>query len=442
MVVTRAGFSRVVANAFAGLGFPTDAPTVFEFPTRMFLPGSDLTPLDENIDKIIYGLTKWEPQNKQRVYTPSTVRVTGKDYREAVAKMKNRFLQNLWGDGLSLEPATKETVDWILTGTDLPRDKFVAKILPRSGIATVELIAVNLAMAGGRPEYLPTLIAAVEAMTDPRFHHERMNSTTCSVYPAVIVNGPAASQIRLNSGYGCLGPDPRHPAGAVIGRALRLLILTAGGAVPGFGTMAIFGGPARYTNIVFAEDEEGSPWAPLHVERGFLKESNVVTIVAVASTDNMNGVRTTTEDATLKSLTSMAAYMRHNGNWTHAYEIPGVVLLARNAAGPLADLGWTKTKVKEFLWEHTKVPLRDLGHYQDDAPSGCTDPCPITSRPENFMLVVAGGDQSGHGYWMQTGASGDFVPVSKELKLPANWNDLLIKAKEDLGPLPTMMAIS
>ncbi|MBI2907328.1 MAG: hypothetical protein HYX92_06720 [Chloroflexi bacterium] len=408
---------------------------MFEFPTRMFLPGSDLTPLKENIDKLIYGLTRWEPENKAVRTSPRT-RVTGKNYQEALARMDAVFLRNSWTDGLPIRPPTQEMVDWMLEGTDLPRDRFVAKILPRGGVATVELIAVNLAMAGGRPEHLPILIAAVEAIADPRFHHERMNSTTCSGYPAVIVNGPAAKQVGINSGYGCLGPDPSHPAGGIIGRALRLLFLTAGGAVPGSGSMAIFGGPARYTNIVFAEDEDGSPWKPLHVERGFPKQSNVVTVLAIGGTNNVNGVRTTTPEAALKSLIAIAAYMRQAGNWAQAYQIPGVLLLGRNAAGPLAELGWTKERIKEFLWEHSKVPMNDLGNYVQELPPGLPDPCPITSKPENFMIVVAGGDQSGHGYWMQTGYSGNYVPISKEIKLPANWDELVGQAEKDLVAIP------
>lgn len=422
----------MAANAFAGLGFPAEAPTVFEFPTRMFLPGSDLTPLKENVDKLIYGLTKWEPQNKQKLYVPPKMRVAGRDYEEALAKMNALFLKNLWGDGLPLQPPTKQRVDWILTGTNLARDKFIGKMLPRGGITTIELIAVNLAMAGGRPEHLPILIAAVEAIVDPRFHHERMNSTTCSGYPAVIVNGPVARQLKVNSGYGCLGPDPSHPAGGIIGRALRLLFLTAGGAAPGSGSMAIFGGPARYTNIVFAEDEEGSPWEPLHVERGFSKQSNVVTVLAIGGTNNVNGVRTTTQEAASRSLVAVAAYMRQAGNWAQAYEIPGVLLLGRNAAGPLAELGWSKERIKAFLWERSKVSMYDLGNYVQELPPGLPDPCPLTSKPENLMIVVAGGDQSGHGYWMQTGYSGNYVPVSKEVQLPANWEELLRQAENDL----------
>ena len=242
-MITRKDFTIIVKQAFGGLGFPADAPTIVEFPMGMFMPGSDLSPINENIDKIVYGLTKWEPKiEARRAYTPPKVMVQGKDYHEAILNMNLVFLRNGWGDGLPLLPATEERVKWLLTGTDLPPDTVVGTILPRGNIATRESLAVCLAMAGGRPEYLPVLIAAVEAFVDPLFYHERIQTTTNSNYPVVIVNGPIAKQLRLNSGYGCLGPDPNHPAGASIGRALRLLQLDVGGAIPRAGTMALYGG--------------------------------------------------------------------------------------------------------------------------------------------------------------------------------------------------------
>ena len=203
------------------------------------------------------------------MFAPENITVEGKNYEEAVANMNHLFLRNLWGDGLPILPPTEERVNWILTGTDLRADEVIGKILPRGGIASVRSIAVSLAMAGGRPEYMPVLIAAVEAMIEPEFRHDWMNSTTCSVYPVVIVNGPIGKQICLNSGYGLLGPDPVHPPGASIGRAIRFMLMNLGGGIPGSGSMAIYGGPAKYAGMVFAEDEDGSPWEPLSVERGF-----------------------------------------------------------------------------------------------------------------------------------------------------------------------------
>jgi hypothetical protein len=99
MVVTRGGFSQVVANGFAGLGFADEAPTVHEFPVQMFEEGSDLSPIKENLDKIVYGLTKWEPKTKKKGVIPSSkVMVQGKDYPDAVTNMNNLFLKNMWGD--------------------------------------------------------------------------------------------------------------------------------------------------------------------------------------------------------------------------------------------------------------------------------------------------------------------------------------------------------
>lgn len=200
----------------------------------------------------------------------------------------------MWSDGLPFAPPTEKLVKWILTGTGMPPDKPVLTMLPRGGTATIHTVAVNLAMAGGRPEYMPVLIAALEAMGKEKFAHGLMNTTTCGVYPVMIVNGPVSRQIRLGSGYGCLGPDPLHPAGASIGRALRLLLTNVGGAIPGKGTMSIHGGPARYTSIVFAEDEEGLPtdWESLGIEQGFLPGTNTVTGYTVSSTTNVPGGET------------------------------------------------------------------------------------------------------------------------------------------------------
>src|SRR5262249_12422700 len=127
---------------------------------------------------------------------------------------------------------------------------------------------IVFAMTGGRPEYLPVLLAAVDAFLDPTSGSTQLQTTSGSAFPIVIVNNPISAQIRLNSGFSCLSPDPQRPAGASIGRALRLLQQNVGGALPGIGTMANYGG-VRYTNVVFAEDEANLPpgWATHATER-------------------------------------------------------------------------------------------------------------------------------------------------------------------------------
>lgn len=437
-VIIREGFSQVVANGFSGLGFFGDAPSVFEFAGPLFVPGSDLSPLKENIDKIVYGLTKWEPKTKATgLITPPLATVAGKDYQEAVANMNNLFLRNNWGDGLPILPATEDRVSWILTGTDLSPDTVVAKIMPRGGIATVKMIAVTLAMTNGRPEYLPVLIAAVQGITDPELKHQEWSSTTGNTFPVVIVNGPIGKQIRLNSGYGCLGPDPAHPAGASIGRAIRFILMDMGGAVPGKGTMAIHGQPQRYTNMVFAEDEDGLPadWQPLNVELGMPRGTNSVATYCASGTTYSMGGETSTEEVATAAL-RMATLMMNGPMIAEGGYVPGFLVMARGTAQGLSALGWSKDKVKTYLWEHSKVPIADLKgtliwwQFSPDLP----DLSPISKSPGDIKIVVAGGEQSGHLTWIQEGWYGELTTAT--VKLPKNWDALLKQAETDLGPIP------
>ena len=227
------GFKGVVNNTFLALGLPGGAP-LYEFPSDAFVPGAELTPFAEGVEYIIDGLTKWEPakvaKGKKKI---QAITVTGEDYLDALTKMNNLFLNNQWGDSLPLLPPTMEKVEWIMKGTDLSHNEPIGKIMPSGRTATVGALAVNLAMTGGRPEHLPVLIAAFKAFCDERFRHHMMQATTCSVNIAGIVNGPIGKQIRLNSGYGCLGPDAAHPAGGCIGRAMRLVQQNVGGGASG-----------------------------------------------------------------------------------------------------------------------------------------------------------------------------------------------------------------
>lgn len=454
MVITRKGFTGVVNSAFAGMGFTEEAPTILEFPLDMFLQGSDLTPVRDNIDKIIHGLTGWAPvTSKKGLVVPPKVKVAGKDYREALAAMNWLFLKNRWGDGLPILPATQDQVDWILTGTDLPGDTVIGKILPRGGIATVEMIAASLAMTGGRPEYLPVLIAVVKAFIDPRLRHQSLQSTTSSIYPVVIVNGPVAKQIRINSGYGLLGPDPAHSAGASIGRALRLIQMNLGGAIPGSGTMAIYGGASRYTNVVFAEDEAAIPsgWEPLNVSYWrYPRGTNSVTIFGANSSINVVGGAELERNKATAVLQRLAAFMRapnnnyfSSGSYTNG--CPGIVVIAGGTAkGFSSVLGFSKDQVKKFLWENSRMAWSDMkkldfmDYMLPSVKRGmtdikATDPFPITRRPENIMIAVAGGEQAMHSYYMAVG-QGPAGPTSARIELPAKWDGLLRQAEKDLGP--------
>jgi hypothetical protein len=424
------------------------------FPIDMFVPGSDLAYLEKGLHSLVDGLTRWQPHVRESgVIAPRTVEVTGGDYLNALDNLNNLMLRNLWGDGLPIWPATAERVNWMLKGTDLAPDTFLGKILPRGAIATVKSIAIAAAMAGARPEYMPLILAAVKAMLDPLFYHQGFNSTTNSAFPILIVNGPIAKEIRLNSGYGCLGPDPQHPAGAAIGRTIRLILMNMGGAIPGKGTMSIYGGPARYTNVVVAEDEEGMApgWEPLCQERGFSRGSNTVTVLPVNSAINVSGYIPLNQDEALVALSCFADYMHipNSNYWFRSFTstgAPGVFLLPRGTVKALSELGWTKEKVKAFLWENSKfTPNLWLKKGLDEKVMGggiAKDdvrwPMPICKSPENIILAVAGGAQSGHGYYL-----GGYGPaaVSKEIDVPQRFGELMVAAEKDLGCSSEVCAI-
>ncbi len=436
-------------NAVSGLGLAPDAAMI-TFPIDMFLPGSDIGPLKTRKQEIYNGLTHWKSDFAATAPGKNTMlSVEGTSYEDALVKANNFLLTNLWGDGLPVWPATRERVDWILKGSALPRTHVLGKFPPRGGLTTVETCAVALAMAGGRPEYLPVLVAAVDACLDLATGFDQLQATSGSPFPAIIVNGPIARQIRINSGFGLLGPDPQHPAGASIGRALRLLQQNVGGALPGVGTMAIFGA-MRYTNAVFAEDEEGLPpgWQPHATERhGFAPGTNSVSLVFATGATNVRrrGAKKETprEDA-LNGMWRMADFMRTPNlaalaGWEKG--TPGIMMLAPIVARRMAELGWTQNSIREFLWENSKIPMAqmrragapawiEIDSNQVTRESINLDPWPICLKPDNIVLIVAGGGHPTHSYWLQAHSPS---VIGRVIRLPETFDELLVQADRDLG---------
>lgn len=173
----------------------------------------------------------------------------------------------------------------------------------------------------------------------------------------------------------------------------------------------------------------------------------------MSSTCNVKDTSVSTSQTALATLRTFAGNMRvPNWNYWVGYSVrrfegsPGIVLMARGTAQGLARFGWTKEKVQEFLWEHSKEPWAEIeatclthvnmiGRIEANKPYlQMGQPWPITSKPGNIMIVVAGGAQSGQGYWMQVGNG--YKPMCRKVTLPGNWEMLLREAQDDLGPLP------
>lgn len=450
VLLARTDFLGVIRNAVCGLGFAPETPLV-DFPVDLFLPQSDLTTVRERRHEFYDALTGWKPSRNYAAASEGTplMRLSAATTEQLSDNVNALMLSNTWGDGLPVRAPTPDRVDWILRGTALPRTHLLGKFPPRGALATVEACAIALAMAGGRPEYLSVLLAAVEAFLDKRSGGQSLQADSGSAYPVVIVSGPIAKQIRLNSSFGCLGPDPQRPAGASIGRALRLMQQNLGGALPGVGAMGMWGA-MRYTNAVFGEDEASLPpgWTPHGTDRhGYAPGSNSISLVFATGATNIRrrgfGSETREVDA-LQGMRRTAKYMRAPNlgclmGWSKG--TPGVLLISPIVAKAMAELGWTKESIRTFLWEHTRIPADELAldgidtwirndHDPAVRESIALDPWPMSSRPENLIVIVAGGGHPTNSYWLES--YGPEV-VGRPIAVPDAFTTLLKEAERDLG---------
>ncbi len=299
-----------------------------------------------------------------------------------------------WSDGLPIVPPTVERVERMLTGTRRPPEDVVAQIAPGFGAATVERIATNAVLAGCLPEYLPVLIAAAAAVATPEFNLQGIQATTNPAAVWIIVNGPIAQRLGLNATFNCLGQGAW--ANATIGRALRLILQNIGGALPGEMDRATHGQPAKYT-MCCAEHEAGSPWAPLHVERGFAPGTSTVTVVSVEGTMNMN---THTKDAG-ELLRAIAETMVHPPSNEYCHGGEPWLVLAPEHAEILHQHGLAKDDIKRILFEQSKMRadrmtekdlLRVRSSRADELGEiGPETLLPIARRAQDIWFIVAGG---------------------------------------------------
>jgi hypothetical protein len=293
----------------------------------------------------------------------------------------------------------------MLSGTRRHPDEVIAAVAPAYGAATVERIAINAVMAGCLPDYMPVLIAAARAVSTPAFNLSGVQATTNPAAVWLVVNGPAAVELGVNGANNCLGPGSW--ANATLGRALRLILQNVGGALPGDMDRATQGQPGKYT-FCCAENEQASPWEPLHVERGFAETASTVTVVGALGTWNMN---THAKDAAdLLKVIADTMQFPCGSDYTHGGE-PWLVL-APEHAHLLAREGLSKLDVKRRLWESSKMAAsrlsaKDLGRVQaarraELGDVGADTLLPVSVKPEDIGIIVAGG----------TGTHSVYVPVS------------------------------
>lgn len=316
-----------------------------------------------------------------------------------------------WGftDGLPVVIPTRERVARMCAGAKHYPLESLGVLAPRDGAATVQKIAINAVMAGCLPEHMPVLEAAIAAIQAPDFNLIGMQTTTHPCALLAIVQGPAAAQLGLNAGHGCMGPGTR--ANASIGRALRLILQNVGGAVPGVTDKATQGSPAKY-GFCFAENEAESPWPPLRTTLGLALADSCVTVAAAEGPHNVNDHLSSDGESILNTIAQTMATVGNNNLYVGGDHF---VVFGPEHAKVVAASGFSREDVQRYLYEHARVPvdrisaqkleeLTSWGGYagQLDAWGGRI---PL-ARDASLLRVLVAGGAGKHSCWIPTFAVG------------------------------------
>jgi hypothetical protein len=356
-------------------------------------------------------------------------------FRGTLEEVNDYFQERVWSDGLPVVPPTLDRVQAFLSFTDRSPEDVIGILPPTRLPATVWKVAVNGVMAGCRPEYMPVLLAVAEAIADPAFGLENVGSTA-GITPLIILNGPIGKQLGFNSGQGVLRPQAR--ANITVSRFLRLLMVNVAGYRLGEADMATFG---RNYNPVLAEAEEDSPWPPLSVDRGFALAANVVTVMGVDSTTHNflthdpaeNHLRVITREVTRELGGNLLVAMERFGG-----RIAPVLGLTPLVAGILAKAGYSKSGVRQWIYDRALIPARQFDEQlariedgynlhesvrrgnlserfaQSDDPERLV---PVLHDPDELQIVVCGAPNRNRSFI--AGQFGNYGgAVSKPIQLP------------------------
>lgn len=384
---------------------------------------------DELIDAIVTPLSSEETDTSQ--LPPDTdglpeVLYIGDSFEEAYENFNQSYLGKQWGDGLPIVAPTAERVKWMLTGTKRSPQEVLGKINPKQGTATIEKIAINAVMAGAKPEYLPVIISIIEILTDDRFDDLHVLASAGSFGLLIVVSGPIAKELNMNSGIGFLGHGNR--ANNTIGRAVRLATLNIGRTWPAKNDMALIGRLSAHTFFTFSENIDMSPWQPYHVNRGYPSEQSCVTVANIHGSSPLQHfyggmIMTWTADGVLDRLVDdlLMTSRRTLGEWgaKGTGVVPGSGVGARNHMVILfpelveeyKKKGYDQTQLQNEIYQRVSVLYEDLATEEVEAikmgmelgviPSerkhvfeDAMQPgmrVPLLMMPENIHLFVAGG---------------------------------------------------
>lgn len=325
------------------------------------------------------------------------------------------YYEKGWTDGFPVVPPTENGIWAMLESSGLAPEDEVAFIENRQVSVTAEKVAINTVMAGCKPEYMPVVAAAIEAIGDPRWGYHGPATSTGGSAVFMVVNGPIARELDINCGDNLFGPGWR--ANAAIGRAVRLTMRNAIGTIPGRLDRSALGHGGKYSYCI-AENEAESPWPALHVERGFRPDQNAVTVFAALAPHQVPNQLSNTPEGVL---TTMCAFMRLSAGLRGQPQY--ALIIAGEHMAVMAKAGWSKDDIRQYCFEHSQTSHAEMkrinimpGAIQ---PGDETTMHTLVETPQDFIVVAAGS---------RAGAFSAYIPgwggkyssqsVTKEIRRP------------------------
>ena len=301
-----------------------------------------------------------------------------------------------FSDGLPVVPPTEAKVAAMLDALGGEPGLVEARVPPRWGSLSRQVLAVNLVMAGCLPAYAPVVRAALLALCDTHFNLNGIQATTHVVSPLLIVNGPVRNSIGMNAGHNVFGSGNR--ANATIGRAIRLVLLNVGGAWPGDLDKSTFGHPGKYTYAI-AENEELSPWAPYHVEKGYAPDASTVFVIGAEAPHSITNHVADDPEGVLDSIVSSMSTIAHNNAVSSGH---CAVVIGPEHAKTITKRGWTRHDVRMYLWYHARNKFGEVAFqhrygkvYNRSLPKwyrrDVDADIPVVPSPDHIHLFCAGG---------------------------------------------------
>jgi len=360
VVVTTTGFTNIAKAAGRAEGIT--GLRVAEYPGAVGVHPEAL--VEKNVetvlfDRIVHELTRPRAGETDQA-SAAAARASDVVYEGTLDEIDAYFKRQLWSDELPIVAPTRERVEAFLRHTRRAPDEPIA-VLPQANLAAVPWnIAANAVMAGCRPEHMPVLIAAVEAIADNTYNLNNIGSTW-GVLPFLLVNGPAAKRLGIENGAQLVNKG----ANPAIGRALGLIIKNIAGYKLSRNYMGTFGYPM---NFVVAENESQCPWVPYHVEHGFDKDDSTVTACgtvtwgwppAIYGTERKSAAQAALEMLAIE-VTKKPCLGRLVERGTHGFRNMITFLLAPPIAKALAGAGYSKQDIRDYVYEHARVPYREL----------------------------------------------------------------------------------